>query len=961
MKRFRSRSFSRSFALISVLALVSLAALTATAFLAVARLDRVATRSIGSQTQLDMTLQAGAEMARTIIDTAFQDSFLPAIVTCVRADPTNDLGYLLLGKPTNNNTVAPVVRFYPAFSQAGVSNLSLSGVGTNRFSMTNASVAHQGVFSSVIASSMQAWTNGFGTAAQTDKYVRIPLLSATNTTPNDQDWSPAVGWITLSAKTQPTNNTETPYARVAFFIQDMSGLIDADRMGGLTNRDTGTNPAEISLTNAFGTSLVNATTVQNLTNTNNRRYFLSPGLLRHSADLTTNDLRYVASGLRSSLVWSNLIPFGIAVSPSAGYSQAGSNRYALTSNNLTNAGAMATLVSLIGSNLPGFTNRAGAMAGPTYLSTIAANIQDYADTDSVPTYSAPDIRGSEALAWPNEIIYQVRFTNTDTLLTNGGFQYAFKFKQYLETWNIHQKEVPAVPLTISNNLEILVRIPGIGGGTFTLGSLASPEDQTRTATNVAGAPATLKPGEFGMLETEEQTFVYLASGATNITNVIFQDCGGNQVVISSTNAGSPPLTRTLAGMQIYTATNTNPVLDPAWLTANQFVSAVLQPNVYRTGVTTVGGDPRAQFFLRDWQVKCSPYVDYSSPGGRNYEQGNASFSNSEVNPQLFWPDGGRTIAADKGANPTSQALPNQRPNALYVSKIGTWSTNLALARVNDSGSFSNVCELGNVFDPIQWADSSQLPASAGGQRALWTNLSTAATNDARFCGRTSLRIGQPEFTRFAFTNFGGAGSIASPNMGAAASSLLDLFSVTNAPMDHGGKINLNTAPGPVLAALAGGCRLTKDPALTGVGGSGTNFPIPVAMATNAFVRGIQLFRARYPFYTPSQMNFISTSPGSPSNWPQDAVFGNTNPLTTSAGTARLNVTAANNAAMEEWFGKVFGLAAVTSFNFRVYVVAQLLDARGQPTSGFERRLFQIYCDYNSEGALSTKQVTETPY
>lgn len=794
MKRiFGQGSGSRSFALISVLALVSLAALTATAFLASARLDRIATRSIGSQTQLDMTLQAGAEMARTIIDTAFQDSFLPAIVTCFRANPTNELGYLLLGKPTNDNTAAPAVRFYPAFSQAGVTNLSLSG--TNRFSMTNVSVAHQGVFSSVISSNMQTWTSGFGTNASAANYVRIPLLSASGTTPNDQDWSPAVGWITLSAKLHPTNNSNSPYARVAFFVQDMSGLIDAERMGGLTSRDTGTNPAEISLTNAYGTSLVNATTMQNLTNTNNRRYFLSPGLLRHSAGLTTNDLRYVASGLRSSQVWSNLIPFGIAVSSTGGYSMAGSNRFSLSSNSL-NTGSVSNLVSFISSNLPSFTNRAGAMAGPTYLSNIAANILDYADIDSVPTYLAPDVRGSEAVAWPNEIIYQIRFTNTDTGLTNGGVQYAFKFKQYLETWNIHQKEVPAAPLTISNNLQILVRIPGIGGGTFTLGSLASPADQTRTATNVVGAPATLKPGEYGMLETDEQTIVYLAAGATNITNVIFQDCGENQVVISSTNAGSPPLTRTLAGMQIYTTTITNPLLDPAWLTANQFVSAVLQPNIYRANVTTVGGDPRAQFFLRDWQVKCSPYVNYSSPGGRNYEQGNASFSNSEVNPQLFWPDGGRTIPSDKGANPSSLSLTNQRPNVLYVSKIGTWSTNLALARVNDSGSFSNVCELGNIFDPIQWADSSQLPAAAGGQRALWTNLSTTATNDARFCGRTSLRIGQPEFTRFAFTNFGGVGSIASPNMGAAATSLLDIFSVTNAPADHGEKSISTPHPGP---------------------------------------------------------------------------------------------------------------------------------------------------------------------
>jgi len=521
----------------------------------------------------------------------------------------------------------------------------------------------------------------------------------------------------------------------------------------------------------------------------------------------------------------------------------------------------------------------------------------------------------------------------------------------LETWNIHNVKVPTVPLSISNNLEILVRIPGTGGNTFTLASLASEDQKFQIATNVASSPATLRPGEFGMLETPEQTFIYFADGATNVTNVIFQDCGGNQVLIggTNTNASRPPLIRTLAGMQIYAQTNQGNQLTtgPGWLTANQFASAILQPNIYRSAVTTVGGDPRAQFFLRDWQVKCSPYENYSSPGGRNYEQGNAGFANSEVNPQLFWPDGGRTVAGDRGANPSNF---NQRPNTLYASKVGTWSTNLALARINNSGTFSNVFELGNIFDPIQWADSSQLPSTAGGQRGLWTNLSAAATNDARFAGRTSLRIGRPEFTRFAFTNDGGAGSVAVPNMGMSAAAMLDLFRIGSADSNNftgGGKINLNTAPAPVLAALAGGCRLTNDPALTGVGGSGTNFPVPASMS-NTFARGVMRFRQLYPFHSPSQLNFISPDAGWPGNWPTGAVFGNTNLIaipalgSLPATNARLNVTAANDAAMEEWFSKIHGLSGVDSLNFRCYVVAQLTDTNGNPRGAPHRKYYQIY-------------------
>lgn len=55
----KSWKFSPSFALISVLALVSLAALTATAFLASARLERQATSSLGNATRLEMALNSG--------------------------------------------------------------------------------------------------------------------------------------------------------------------------------------------------------------------------------------------------------------------------------------------------------------------------------------------------------------------------------------------------------------------------------------------------------------------------------------------------------------------------------------------------------------------------------------------------------------------------------------------------------------------------------------------------------------------------------------------------------------------------------------------------------------------------------------------------------------------------------------------------------------------------------------
>ena len=601
---------SPSFALISVLALVSLAALTATAFLASARLERQATMPLTQTTTLEMALNAGVNAAKEMLDYAPSKHF-NFVTTYWRGagtnDWTNELGYLLSGAVRSTSSKpSTIVNYYCCFSTATMTNL---GTNASDTIVVSNDITNQGTFRSQMITFMNAqtsFTNGQST--------NIPLLGDT---PANRCTSPPVGWVYIkqNVRVKPgfTNTTNVPVARFAFYVQDLCGMIDAERMGGFTNGTPyrgstnlpayyaqGTNPAEISLTNLTGTVLINATNVSTFTSTNNRIKYLSPGMLvlSNCGGLATNDLRYVTTGLRH---WTNAyerIPVGL------GYAHSWSNKCNLSINSdLT----LVKITNVIEKNLTFFTNRAGGMDKKNYLLNIAANIIDYVDTDSNPTYIAPDVRGSEAVAWPNEIIYQVTFSNTDTLATGGGFQYAFKFKQYIETWNIHNTNVPTGSLSISNNLEILVRIPGTGGSTFSLASLTTEDQKTQIATNVASSPATLRPGEFGMLETPEQTFIYFADGATTVTNVIFQDCGNNQVVIRPTNS-SAPLTRTLAGMQIYSATNLGSALTTGsgWLTANQFASAILAPNVYRSGVTTVGGDPRAQFFIQNWQVKCSP-------------------------------------------------------------------------------------------------------------------------------------------------------------------------------------------------------------------------------------------------------------------------------------------------------------------------------------------------------------------
>jgi hypothetical protein len=251
---------------------------------------------------------------------------------------------------------------------------------------------------------------------------------------------------------------------------------------------------------------------------------------------------------------------------------------------------------------------------------------------------------------------------------------------------------------------------------------------------------------------------------------------------------------------------------------------------------------------------------------------------------------------------------------------------------NDTGRMTNIIELGNIYDPMQWSD--QTGSGIANQPGLWTNLTSSATNDPHYGGRITLRIGRHEYSRFAFTNlYSNPKDIAIPNMGLSSAALLDLFCVSNGTNVSGGpyslgagKINLNTAPAPVLRALGGAVLLNSDQAQVPA-----NYTIPPGMA-EAFAQGVMRFRFQYPFLSPSHLAFIGTDSNWPntSTWPSNAVFGNTNKISLSTNapgnkfsdTATNGVSEWNDLAAEEWFSKIYALSSCQSHNFRIYVVAQ---------------------------------------
>ena len=446
-----------------------------------------------------------------------------------------------------------------------------------------------------------------------------------------------------------------------------------------------------------------------------------------------------------------------------------------------------------------------------------------------------------------------------------------------------------------------------------------------------------------MLETPTKTLQpYLETSTNKAVNVIFMDWSINTSVIttasgqelSRTKMGTHIIGKTLRSNNLYNTAN-GVIFATSLGYAVQSVQGASPPNL-----KFAGGDPRASMFLGKWPTKAQAYVNgnnqsFASPGGINWEPRYLDqFSNNKVRANILWPDGGHYNASDLGAVPANMG---DSPTDCYNRKKGTWSTNIGLAVVRN-GPMSNSCELGNIFDPIQWEDSTQESSASGGNMpGLWTNLSAAAVPADTACGRTSLRIGRPEFTRFAFTNLGGATTgLPIPNMGQSAAALLDIFCTTNA-IDDGGKININTASGPVLAALAGGITLKTDSAKLGT-------EVNATMVT-AFTNGVMKFRKAYPFYSTSQLPFISTNYGS-ANWTNSWYTNTVFSTNTGCGLQGIEL---NDQGMEEWFSKIYGLSTVQSRNFRIYVYAQMVNSNNVPYGRIMRKYYHLYAEQTAEG------------
>jgi len=913
MNSLRSETFLKpGFALISVLALVSLAALTATAFLASARLERTATRSIGDTTRLNMALNVGMESATKSLKFIVGDPPRPwnFVTTYWRTNSADEVGYLFVGKAVASTTL--MWSYVCGFTPSSWTNLSADLMSSNIiFTNTNC----QGSFSNDASTFMstKGALNFSPDPPKSDlKCTRIDMIGGRK--------SPPVGWVYIKQdiRTNPssTNTANLPVARFAYFTEDLSGLIDTDRMGGSSARSsgaaTGTNAEEISLANLTGVTYSGLSSY-----TNNRPQYLTPGMLLYTNGgflNNTNDLRYFASRLPKCLWTTNYTNYDrtpyvpISSSPPIYPTNAGYRKLVL--NNL-NAGGQSIIAARITNNFPMFTNRAGGMNANLYVNALAANIVDYADADSLAT--VVNVGGINAVGYDS---YPLITHVYDRIDYTSGANAQLVVTTFIQLWN--PANVPTALLT---------------GGTFRYSfnqqiTYTRTDDQTVTSTTLSSTP--LANSNFTIPNTNfsaNQFYITSITNTISLTNTNrFPGFPTNTNSVKLTNNGTlNRFTITIGGATITPAISFFQSINTITNNVANITGSVLGLEQNFPNLKLWNADPRMLPYRGLGTAMSYADIPYTNTIWKSYPARKDPIVSGDP---AYWLDG--------GAKPVSSNSLSTNYNATTSPTPGfSSSSDPAPCKISNFGSFTNICELGNVFDPIQWNPVAPLNTNTivtnNNINSTWTNNSTM------WGGGSSLRIGRPEHSRFAFTNLGGTYPV--PSLGTSAAGLLDIFCTTNA-YNWAGKININTAPLPVLAALAGGITVTN----TCYSG-----PAPTNQMIFAFTNGVARFRNTYPFITPSQLAFISTDYGTTSphwtnTWPNNAVFS-TNPSGGLQGP-----TAINDQGREEWFSKIYNLTCVQSFNYRIYVVAQLTDTNGNPKGAAMRKYYDLYLNNNTPNA-----------
>lgn len=741
--------------------------------------------------------------------------------------------------------------------------------------------------------------SGFGTGAWTSQLLQVyaSLTNASSLNLNTDEEFIQVGASTntyRSAWVELTNSFGETNGRYAYVVVDDQARVNPLLHTGTTGMTNATNwyqgSTDISLSNAGGV-ILDTTQMSNIATA--ASFVVSDGSLAQSLVSRTNFavVKHLLTTARNPTV--DVIPGSLAAGGLAKYNI---NRIV---TNVSSYGSLSTnsasaIAEVVSTNIPSFGSRDPSLRGSSanelrYVLRLAANIVDYIDADSNPTYvNNGEPAGRDLFPLVTAIASQ--YTRSAFNGASDPSTATIESRIFVQVWNPYTSPVSLNNTPIRFIQKNRLRV-NFGSG------IVTPFNDYDQSTNVS---ATIQPNEFTVIEFPMVSQTWSSPGPTT-TNTPYWGTLPSTVNTTSTRDQTTwmPFEFYING-QLVDMNRRSPVgsgvsgnTAHSGLTHNfkNFNSSSIHyqvnfvPTQSSAPTWRFVGDPRATFLSNyDWGTPISADASYGSSTrwkGRQDTIGSRSqdFFANWVNRDFV------RANASLGNTPGSTATtPAQVASAYNAAADGP-----AAIAVLRNGPMLSVGELGNVFDPIQAADD--LAAPTGG---------TPGSPYVAAGGR-SLRVGQTDF------------SVASANTwntnGRKAIELVDLFTVNETNSSSAsyptaiGRVNINTASPEVLAAILASVRITSD------SGVSTRSLTNIASIS-------ALIASNRPYSKLSDLASVVGAFGVSTNYSPAFV--------SSVGGGTTNIEALDR-VREEAFGKLVQHFTVQSRTFRVFVIGEVLD------------------------------------
>ena len=905
------------FVLIVTLIMVALAAITVISLLTNASLDRVTAKSYDDRFGAELAVQNGLEAAKKMLiatpdpagSITADDTFLVlrAEGTQTNATGTKDAYYFLAKAQPG---AANKIDCYPLFAGGTSSQLTINLAANPAVQKPQAPAAK---FSNPAEQTFGTTTKQFPQLLPFQQPVFTQWQEVRD--PNDPATAPA---------------HSLPYQRYTFWVEDLSGYVDAsvagnETAGGKHQRVNGTDPNELALFTIFDTASQSDpgnTLAKPLID--NRPLLLTLPMLKQIAPTPAgqSDSTQANLGVRLGVDSGeqNLVPFGY------GYPAAVEGKPKTDLNAAIKAKDVTGIAAAINTALPNFKNRAGGNTFD-YNKNLAANIIDYADANKAPTTDGSTYRGIGAFPF----LVTAYDLNNWVGITGGppsDYQVQIEVTTYLQLWNPHNIAVKGdLTLHYENVDQLLVNTNAV--------SYAPPPDDV-----LAGFQ--MQPNEYKVIVFPAQTYTFdwgptppATSGpASSQSSIPFPAQTTANTVRLYWNGGAKLVDQPNKGLQRDRAP-TGMRYNPNRNATNAVWRGNAAPPIYPA--TGGLGDPRISYYgNRTWTP--ADYAQNSAWGGRLQLGRPTVFA--EILPST-WPDGGHD--STPGTKATGASV---KPDALAaMTAIVPADADKWVSRLSTKGSLETMGELGNIFDLGEW---NYAVPSANATTSL-PDIPSSAKADTSLGsgGGFTLCVGRPEFAIFD-TN------------GQRAWQLLDIFALSPRTVTIG-LVNLNTASFEALRALAAGILHARDPAIQPAALATTLYPPtankPTASENSSRGAGAQadlfaeaVIQSR-PFLSTAQLQTAQVALPSTTT-PLVPFFGNPNQWKDATPP-----TEWNDSGREELYSRLCNLTTVRSRNFRVFITGQSLDKNGAVLSTVNK-VFQVFVNptRSAAGAVQTQHV-----